>query len=166
MKKLIAVFIAAMMIAVSLPSCGGVSMYSATSFDFFDTVTELVGYTRDSYRFAQVRGEVRKLLSEYHMYFDIYNTYGDRVNLAAINATEGMSDRSFSVSREIYELLSLGKEVYGMTGGKVNIAMGSVLSLWHECRTAEGEKRLPDTVALEEARAHCSIDGYTLTESP
>ena len=69
MKKLIAVFLAAMMIAVSLPSCGGVSMYSATSFDFFDTVTELVGYTRDSYRFAQVRGEVRKLLSEYFVLF-------------------------------------------------------------------------------------------------
>jgi len=165
MKRILLLFIVAILIVTALPSCTGrASMYSASSFEYFDTVTELVGYTASRERFDEAWGRVKALLTEHHRSFDIYNTYDGTVNLAAINDTAGRSDRSFSVSAEIYELLMLGKNVYELTDGKVNIAMGGVLSLWHECRVGE-KTALPDPTALEQAAEHCSIDSFTLTES-
>lgn len=165
MRRGLLILLTVLFAVTSIVSCyGGVSMHSASSFDYFDTVTELVGYTQSGARFNEVKEKLWTLLLEHHRYFDIYNTYDDTVNLASINATVGQSDRSFAVSREIYELLTQGKSVYEMTGGKVNIAIGSVLSLWHECRENADAPSLPDPKALSEAAEHTDINGYFLTE--
>jgi thiamine biosynthesis lipoprotein len=60
------------------------------------------------------------------------------------------------------------KEYYYITNGKVNIAMGSILSLWHDART-EGinnpfEAKLPDIEKLIEVKEHISFDSIVINE--
>ena len=162
MKRLRLCLLCLILALTAFTSCGAARRHSDYFFDCFDTVTELVGYTRSEERFDEVREEVHSLLSELHREFDIYNTYGELINLAAVNATAGEEKREFSVSKNIYELLTLGKEVYALTDGKVNIAMGSVLSLWHECRTKDESPALPERNALLAAAEHTDIESLEL----
>ena len=56
--------------------------------------------------------------------------------------------------KDIESLLELGKEYYDISGGKLNIAMGSVLSLWHDARE---DGVLPDKDKLTQASMHMDI---------
>ena len=146
-------------ILVSLPSCGGrYERYNATTFELFDTVTELSGYTESRERFDEVKEALFGLLTELHSEFDIYGGGP----LAAVNATRGESERRFEISGELYGLLSFCREAYALTDGKVNAAMGSVLSIWHDCRYSD-DPRLPDKNALSEAAAHTDINSFELS---
>ena len=62
------------------------------------------------------------------------------------------------VDGEIIRLLKDCKDYYELTDHAVNAAMGSVLRLWHEARTAGLEDpahaALPDAAALQKAAAH------------
>ena len=73
-----------------------------------------------------------------------------------------------AVDRKILDLLLFSKELYAETGGRVNIAMGSVLSLWHDAREAGIENpeaaALPDDAALKEAAAHTDIGAIQIDE--
>ena len=64
---------------------------------------------------------------------DIYNDYEGVANLKTVNDNAGVAP--VVVERPVIDLLLSCKEYYQLTGGKVNVAMGSVLKLWHDCRT-------------------------------
>ena len=62
------------------------------------------------------------------------------------------------VERRIIDLLLFCRELEELTGGRVDVSMGSVLALWHDARS-EGvddpeHAALPDDGALEEAAEH------------
>ena len=65
-------------------------------------------------------------------------------------------------------MLAQAKEVYALTNGRTNVAMGRLLTLWHDARTAAeadpAAAYLPDKAALEEAAAHRNIDDLILDE--
>ena len=67
---------------------------------------------------------------------------------------------------EIIRLLTDCRDYYELTGHRVNTAMGSVLSMWHEARTAglddPASAALPDPCSLEEAGRHTSWDDVIL----
>ena len=87
-------------------------------------------------------------------------------NLKKVNEEAGKAP--VKVDKEIMALLQFGKEIYQDTDGRVNIAYGAVLSLWHEKRE-EGianpeQASLPDEDALVEAAKHCHIEDLILDE--
>ena len=53
------------------------------------------------------------------------------------------------------EFLEYSREIHDLTGGNVNIAMGSVLSIWHKYREIGAE--IPPMNALTEANLHTDI---------
>ena len=65
-------------------------------------------------------------------------------------------------------MLKLGLDMYQKTDGKINIAYGSVLSLWHEYRErglADPEHaKLPPEDLLDERRQHTDISGLIINE--
>ena len=67
-----------------------------------------------------------------------------------------------TVDKKIVDMLSFCKDAYNLTNGHVNVAMGSVLSLWHNFRTnglAHPEKaKLPSMSELKKASKHTDID--------
>lgn len=134
--------------------------YSATFLDLFDTVTTVTGKAESKEAFEEKARWIHDELLEYHQLFDIYHEYDGQNNLKTVN--DGAGGEPIAVDHRIVALLIDCKEYYRLTGGKVNVAMGSVLSLWHEARS-EGfndplNARLPDADALKEAALHTDLD--------
>ena len=68
-------------------------------------------------------------------------------------------------------MLELARQMYDTTNGKLNIAMGSVLRIWHDYREAaeantnEADNKLPEQEALDAAARHCDISNLVIDEN-
>ena len=98
--------------------------------------------------------------------YDIYNNYDGINNIKTINDNAGK--QPVKVTQEIIDLVLVSKKWHELTGGKVNIAMGSVLKLWHEYRQ-EGwddpeNAKLPPKDDLVEAAKHTDIEKVIVDE--
>ena len=136
--KILAVIILALLCA-TLPACkktgSDLEKFSEYSFDYFDTVTTVTGYAASREEFDGIVGDVFSELKEYHRLFTIYLSYEGLNNLRTVNQLSDGEHDTVTVDRKIIDMLLYAKEMYGLTGGKMNIAMGSVLSILHEYRT-------------------------------
>ena len=143
---------------------GELQRYEASFLDLFDTVTSVVGYAPSEEEFRQTVEQLHDRLEEYHQLYDIYNLYDGVANLKTINDNAGVAP--VTVDGRILDLLEFSQQVYRESGGQVNVAMGSVLSLWHQYREAGIEDpenaQLPPEDQLEEAGNHCSIEGVVI----
>lgn len=135
-------------------------------YGFFDTEIVVYDYTGSGEaKFNETVGQLRELFGYYHALFDIYNSHSGVVNAYDINAAAG--GEPLTVEREMIDFLKYAKEVYAKTDGEVNVAMGAVLSLWHDVREAakkNPEVSIPSKEALSEAAKHCSIDCLEIDE--
>lgn len=138
--------------------------YTLESFDYFDTVTVITGYAENENAFRAVADRVLRELGEYHRLYDIYHTYEGLNNLATVNALTDGEHRVVTVDRRIVELLQFSKVLAAQTGGKVNVAMGSLLSIWHRHRT-QGSATLPDGEELTAAAEHTDLANVILDET-
>lgn len=154
---------------LALPSCSPkAEAYKTHSLDYFDTFTTITGYADSREAFDEVANRVLERLGEYHRLFTIYNRYEGVANLCAVNDLEDGVHPTVKVERPIIDLLLCAKEMHRLTGGRVNVAMGSVLSIWHAYRT-EGMNnpaaaKLPPMDQLLEAAEHTSIDCILIDE--
>ena len=140
--------------------------YETTFFDSFDTVTVITGYAESQKEFEEQAGKLQEKLRYYHELFDIYHSYDGINNVKTINDAAGKEP--IKVNQELINMLKLGLDMYQKTEGKINIAYGSVLSLWHEYRErglAEPEHaKLPPEDLLDERRQHTDISGLIINE--
>ncbi len=168
MKRLaaLAAVLSMLLSGCARPGTAAKNRYTATFMDVFDTVTTIVGFAENEAAFQQTVNGIHDRLMDYHRLFDIYQEYEGLVNLKTVNAQAGSGP--VNVGQEILALLKDCKEYYTLTGGRVNVAMGSVLSLWHEARslgyTDPLQARLPEETALEAAAQHTDIQDLVLDE--
>lgn len=142
--------------------------FTEYSFDYFDTVTTITGYAKDQTEFDTVSREIFALLGEYHRLFTIYHRYDGMENLCTINELVDGVHRTVTVDQRIIDMLLYAKKAYELTDGKVNVAMGSVLSVWHDYRE-EGmnepwNAKLPPIEQLREAAKHTDITKMQIDE--
>ena len=139
--------------------------YQASFLDLFDTVTTILGYAESEEEFEAITDDIYANLEQYHQMFDIYHEYGTN-NIKTINDQAGIAP--VEVDPEIIQLLLDCKEYYKKTNGRVNVAMGSVLKLWHETREAgindPANATIPTEEALKEAAKHCNIEDLIIDE--
>jgi thiamine biosynthesis lipoprotein len=142
-------------------SCGtgNPRRYQAEFFLLFDTHTTFIAYTQTESEFELYLDIIHSTMENLHMQFDIYNNYEGISNLKTINDNAGLSPVTFS--REIIDLLLLGKECYVSTNGTVNIALGSVLQLWRDARDSD---TVPSIAQLEEAFQNTDINNIIIDE--
>ena len=138
------------------------------SFDYFDTVTTIVGFEESKEQFTSNCDGIKNLLFEYHKLYTIYNSYEGINNLCVLNRTKDGVHSEYTVDEKLIDMLLYAKEMYGATGGKLNVAMGSVLSIWHSYRE-EGmddpaSAKLPPMEDLKAASEHMSIDDVIIDE--
>ena len=140
--------------------------YTATFLDVFDTKTEIIGYAESEEAFMRQAELLKEKLFYYHRLYDIYNSYEGMNNLKTINENAGIAP--VEVEGEIIDLLNLSKEMYAQTNGKVNVAMGSVLSIWHDYRehgVADPENAiLPELEELQEASEYTDMNQVIIDE--
>ena len=150
-------------------SCSsGMKKYTAYSFDVFDTVTTVIGYANSKTEFDRISETIFRELEEYHRLFTIYEKDDVFSNLHTINSLIDGEHPAVSVDARIIDMLLYAKEMYDLTEGKVNIAMGSVLSIWHTYRE-EGlqspeHAKLPSPQDLKDAAEHCRIEDVMIDE--
>lgn len=142
--------------------------YSTYSMDYFDTVTTITGYEKTQEDFDAVADEALSLMKEYHRLYSIYHRFEGMENLCTINELTDGEHRTVTVDRRIIDMLLYAKDMYYKTDGIMNVAMGSVLSLWHDYRTIgkdnPAEALLPPMEKLKEAALHCDIEKMIIDE--
>ena len=167
-KRVLCVLICCVMLA--LCSCQSAQVkepktQSKTFYEFFDTECAVFSYLGDTEAFEANAGYVRERLQMYHRYFDIYFGYSGLTN---VNTLKKAKDGPVAVSDELFDFLVYAKEMYTLTDGAVNIAMGAVLSLWHDVREQIDEDPtlavLPTEEELLMASLHTNIDDLILDE--
>ena len=143
------------------------TMYTATYFDLFDTVTTIKGMAYDQKTFAKTAQSIYQQLLTYHRLFDIYNGYDGIHNLKTVNDAAGREP--VTVDPAVIRLLLDCKQYAFLTQGNVNVAMGSVLHLWHDARTAAAEDpanaALPEHEYLQEAALHTNLAAVVIDET-
>ena len=141
--------------------------YTATFLELFDTVTTIIGRDDSEDAFKAKAQAIRDDLQQYHQLFDVYNDYEGISNIKTINDNAGVSP--VTVDRAIIDLLVDCRAYYALTNGKVNVAMGSVLQLWHEARNDSIRDPLnawlPDMAQLQAAAQHCSFESIVIDEA-
>ena len=135
--------------------------FSSYSFDYFDTVTVITGYEESKEEFDKVSEEILDELRVYHRLFTIYDRYEDLNNICTINTLYNGEHRVVEVDQKIVDMLLFCKEMYQKTNGRVNVAMGSVLYIWHNYRNIgandPSSAELPPMDKLSEAAKHTDI---------
>lgn len=174
MKKIIPMLLTGILIFASLTGCQQngnneeppteqekvYEKYSSTFLDTFDTVTTVVGYTETEQEFNDYVGKIHDRLLELHKLYDKYNDYEGINNIKTINDNAGV--KPVKVSKDIIDLIIFSKNLYEEVGTQTNIAMGSVLKIWHDYRE-EGESdpinaKIPPMEELLAASEHTDID--------
>lgn len=168
MKKKIISLLLGVIIVFSLSACSSQSekRYEASFLELFDTATTIVGYAKSKEDFTRYSQMIYDNLEEYNQLYDIYNDYKGINNIKTINDNAGI--KPVKVDQKIIDLLLFSKEMYELTDGKINIAFGSVLSLWHDHRT-EGldnpsAATLPDMEELKKRSNHTDINQMIIDE--
>lgn len=157
-------------VAVLLSSCGGEvesGPLSRTYYQYFDTVSTVYCYgSANAEEFEKNVAEISTILEKYHIFFDIYHEYSGVTNLCTINENAG--GKPLPVDPELFSFLRRCVRLYDETSGRMNVMMGSVLSLWHDCRQEAADEpskaAVPDYEYLAEAAKHTDISLLELDE--
>ena len=154
------------------PASSGVSAdaqrYSTIFYDAFDTVTQVIAYCDSEEEFSRQMDALHADLLEYHRLYDIYNDYDGVVNVKTINDNAGVAP--VQVDDKILGMLELARQMYDTTNGKLNVAMGSVLNIWHNYREAaladddDSNNQLPTQEELTSAAQHCGIENLVIDD--
>ena len=153
-KRLLAVLL---FLCLALAGCGDsqpqLHKYSGTVYGAFDTVTQLTGYAPDEESFNRVMAEMERMLLHYHRIFDGYHAYEGVHNLYEVNLHAG--EGPVQAEKELIDLLLWAKDVQPGLHDRVNIALGAVLSIWHEYR--EAGTAVPPEELLRDAALHTAL---------
>lgn len=168
------------LLILSLASCKvekSKEKFTKTYYKYFDTITTVTGYAENEEAFLKANELIESRLSEYHKLYDAYNSKNDAgyeknyagvTNIKDINALVDGKHEVCRVDRRLIDLLLYCKEIYELTGGETNVAMGSVLRLWHDERSLALKNpdaaRLPDADRLQAAASHTNIENLVIDE--
>lgn len=143
----------------ALPEQGKIR-FTKSYMDYFDTISTVVGYEYTQEEFDAKCEVIAKQLEHYHKLYDIYNHYESVTNVYDLNKTAGTAP--VEVHEDIISLFEFCREMYDLTYGKTNFAMGTVLRIWHNYRDNgnfdPANAALPTDAELAAAAEHCNID--------
>lgn len=133
-------------------------------YEYFDTITTFMGYTKDEEEFEHYVSVLNEELKKYHELYNSYDAFEGVNNFRTINENAGK--KPVEVDPKIIELIEYSKEMYDLTGGKINIAMGSLLGLWHDAREISvnnpDEAKIPEESVLKKASSHKDINAIEI----
>ncbi len=179
MKKFLSLMLAALLCVTTLTGCSPkyekFSQLIMTE-EYFDTVIQVISYQQTQEDFDRMIDIVKSRFDKLDKLYDIYNEYEGINNLKTINKNAGVAP--VQVDQEIIDLLLFSKEWYEKSGGRMNVALGSVLKVWHDVREeydiqrddilygmsdrTEIDVQLPDMELLQEMAQHTDINAVVI----
>lgn len=169
MKRLITVIVLVTLLFTGCAKQGSQAEFERYSYEIqgtFDTLIQLLIYAENEKQaqgYAQIAEERLRTL---HQLYDKYNEYPGLNNIKTINDNAGLMP--VETEEEIIDLLLFAKEWYDKTGGQVNIALGSVLNIWHNYRQHgllnPGNAQLPSYEELQEAAIYTDLNKVIVNE--
>ena len=161
MKRLLALVLVLLLLPVFGAQGESLQKFQHYFFGTFDTIITLIGYTKDAQTFETYAKLTEAEMRRYHQIFDQYNPYEGVNNLYAVN--QAAADGPVPAEPELIALLAQIREWHTLYSDVTNPAMGSVLALWHDARTAG--VALPKDAALQAAALHTDFDSVEIDES-
>ncbi len=163
---------ALMLLLVNLTACQGTASgnsqttlpdgwhrYNSRFLGVFDTVTTLVGLAGSEEEFKEYSDLVRSELERLHKLFDTFKNYDGINNLKTVNDNAGI--QPVEVDPDVIRLMDQAISANKRTKGRVNMAFGPVLEIWHDYRdygiNHPEDADLPELAELEEANKHTDI---------
>lgn len=135
------------------------TFFSEPGSELFNTTITVVGYAKSEDEFKNYMEILHARMLGLHKLYDKYNDYEGINNIKTINDYAGV--KPVEVSKDLIDLILFCKKQYEEIGEKTNIAMGSVLKIWHDYRE-EGkdnpDAKIPPMDKLLEAREHTDIN--------
>ena len=162
MKKFLSLLLSCLMAVTMLTGCS--PKYEKFSDmmiteKYFNTIISIISYQPSQEKFDEMIDYIDSEMDRFNKLYDIYNTYPNMNNIKTINDNAGVAP--VEVDKDIIELLLFSKEWHEKSGGRLNIALGSVLKVWHDTREAYDnmeEVTVPDMELLKERAEHTDIN--------
>lgn len=128
----------------------------------FDTITQYIAYVKDEEEFNEQLTLIKEEFTKLDQLFDKYTGYVGINNIKTINENAGI--QPVKVDPVIIELIESSINNYHTVSNKVNIALGSVLELWHDSRenAINGIGVPPKKSALEQANQYTNINNIMI----
>ena len=169
MKKLAAaLLLSALMLALILPGHAEMNRYNSVFMDTFDTVITMIGFADSQATYDTWSDAVHQQYIYMHKLFDTYHSYEDEGIVSVYTLNQKAAKEPIKVDPILYGLLKFCKSHYELCQGQTNVAMGSVLSIWHDYRDAglndPLHAQLPPMEALEAAVKHTDIGNLILDD--
>lgn len=164
MKKIISLILTAVM-CFTMTGCTKYEKGSTVFMGVFDTVIQVLSYQKNQAEFEEMTGYVKARYVELNKLYDIYNQYDGINNIYTINKNAGV--QPVEVDQQIIDLLLFSKEWHDKSGGKMNVAMGSVLRVWHDVRDEYdnyGTVTLPEDTLLQEKAQYTDISRVVIDD--
>ena len=166
MKRIISLALAAVLSLSLFSGCGSkepeYTKHNGIIWDSFDTIISTVSFHETQEEYDAFMKYAQERYQHLHRLFDIYNNYEGMNNAKTINDNAGIAP--VKVEEDLFNLIQFSIDWYHKSNGKVNVAMGSVLKIWHNVREyAEyNTPVLPEMEKLEEANQHTAIENIVL----
>lgn len=169
MKKLSALLLFfALALAIVFPGQADMNKYNSVFMDTFDTVITLIGFADSQQTYDAWSNAVHQQYIYMHKLFDTYHSYENEGIVSVYTLNEKAAKEPIKVDPILYGLLKFCKSHYDTCQGQTNVAMGSVLSIWHNYRDAglndPLHAELPPMELLESAVPHTDINNLMLDD--
>ena len=140
--------------------------FSKRELGIFDTEITLIGFAESQEAFDHTADETIALLRDFDRIFDAYKAYEGLNNLYYVNANA--AKEPVEIPSPLFDLIAWCKDRWSENLRFTNIAMGAVLSIWHDYRTNginhPESAALPPMDMLEAASAHIDFDQVVLDQ--
>ena len=134
--------------------------YQVQILGAFDTVIQIMGYTQTQEEFEVYAGMAKERFTELNQLFDRFTLYEGMNNVKTINDNAGIAP--VVVDPVMIDLIEFSIDWYHTTDGKVNIAMGPVLDIWHdymgEYSAQPEDAKLPPMEDLQQGATFANIE--------
>ena len=142
--------------------------FSVMFLDTFDTVISFTAFADSEEDFEEQAALVHATFQYLHKLFDCYHSYEEEEIISVYTLNERAAISPVPVDPILFNMLKFAKSRYAEGSGQTNVAMGSVLSLWHKYRE-EGlddpkNAALPPMEELQAAAEHINIEDLILDE--
>lgn len=175
MKNKFLAIVMTLVVLLSLAACGkdnkkspaNAQKESKTYYDLFDTVISYLEYPDSKEDFEKHAKLLEEEYKRLHKLYDRYNSYEGINNVKTINDKAGKE--AVVVDKDLFNLIKYAIESYDKTLGKVNIASGALLEVWHLNRLQnqdlnDKQTKLPKMEDLKEAAKYMDIKSIVLDE--